>query len=256
MDVTYWNQVAEKYSDEIFSVLEHDESNLIAERIEKAASDKGAASDLGCGIGKFLPLLSCNFRHVYAYDISEKCIGQARNNCSKFRNIDYIKADLAKRTVKMPNADLALCVNSVIMPSISQRHRYFRNISEHLNPGGHLVLVVPSFESAIYAKIRLIEWNQRIGIGNGAAVMAVWNGNNRQKASHLQQGIVNIDHVPTKHYLKEELVALLHDLGFDIIEVLKIEYAWKTEFDNPPHWLKEPYPWDWLVTARKPAGKC
>ncbi|RJQ45082.1 MAG: class I SAM-dependent methyltransferase [Nitrospiraceae bacterium] len=251
MDATYWNQVAENYTDEIFSVLEHDEENLIAARVEKFASDTGAASDLGCGIGKFLSLLSCNFRHVYAYDISEKCLEQARHNCTEFQNIDYLKVDLAKQTIKIPKVDLALCVNSIIMPSISQRLRYFSTIISHLIPGGHLILVVPSFESAIYSKIRLIEWNQRNGIGNGAAVMAVWNENNKQKASHLQQGIVNIDHVPTKHYLKEELFVLLKDLGLDIHEVLKIEYDWRTEFSDPPHWLKEPFPWDWLVTARK-----
>jgi SAM-dependent methyltransferase len=251
MDVTYWNRVAEKYDDEIFSVLAHDEDKLISSRIESLASDTGTAADLGCGIGKFLPLLSRSFRHVYAYDISEKCLEQARENCTELSNVEYIRADLAKRRVRMPKFDLVLCVNSLIMPSISQRLRYFRAISNHLNGEGHLILVVPSFESAIYSKIRLIEWNQRSGLSNGASVMAVWNDNNRQKASHLQQGIVNIDHVPTKHYLKEELCAVFSDIGLDVHEVLKIEYDWKTEFRNPPGWLKEPFPWDWLVTAQK-----
>jgi SAM-dependent methyltransferase len=251
MDVAYWNEVAENYDREIFSVLEHDLENLIITRIKKFASVTLTASDMGCGIGKFLPILSRGFRHVYAYDISEKCLGQARENCADLSNVGYIRADLSKQKVKMPKVDFILCVNSVIMPSISQRLRYFRSISNHLNRDGHLVLVVPSFESAIYSNIRLIEWNQRRGLSYGAAVMAVWNSNNKQKASHLQHGIVNIDNVPTKHYLREELYAVLHDLSFDVQEILKIEYDWKTEFNNPPSWLKEPFPWDWLVTAQK-----
>jgi len=251
MDVAYWNEVAKNYDREIFSVLENDKEHLIISRIEKFASETDASSDLGCGIGKFLPILSRSFSHVYAYDISEKCLQQARDNCAELSNVDYIKADLSKKKVKMPKVDFVLCVNSIIMPSISQRSRYFRAISGHLNNGGRLILVVPSFESAIYSKIRTIEWNRRIGLGTGAAVMAVWNSNNKQKASQLQHGIVNIDHVPTKHYLREELYSVLWDIGFDVHEVIKIEYSWRTEFSNPPNWLKEPFPWDWLVTAQK-----
>lgn len=255
MDVAYWNDVAENYDREIFSVLENDDENLISDRIERFGSEAGSASDLGCGIGKFLPLLSRSFARVYAYDISERCLEQAQENCPELANIEYIRADLAKKKFKMPKVDFILCVNSVIMPSISQRERYFRSISGNLVQGGHLVLVVPSFESAIYSKIRLLQWNQRRGLNYGTSVMAVWNSNSRQKASHLQQGIVNIDHVPTKHYLKEELFTVLQEYGLDVLEILKIEYKWETEFNDPPHWLKEPFPWDWMVTARKRVTK-
>jgi len=251
MDVKYWNEVAENYDHEIFDVLAHDKNCLITDRIEDFASETKTASDLGCGPGKFLPILSRSFRHVYAYDISEICLEQARDNCSGLSNIDYIMADLSMKKIRMPKVDFVLCINSIIMRSMVKRFRYLRAVSDHLNTGGHMTLVVPSFESAIFSKIRLIETHIRRGVSYGAAVMAVWSANNRQKASHLQQGIVNIDNVPTKHYLKEELSATLRDFGFEIKEVLKIEYGWETEFSDPPHWLKEPYPWDWLVTAQK-----
>jgi len=251
MDVKYWNEVAENYDHEIFDVLAHDKSSLISDRIKNFASETGTASDMGCGPGKFLPILSERFRHVYAYDISEKCLEQARDNCVGLANIDYVMADLSKKKIRMPKVDFVLCVNSIIMRSMVKRFRYLRAISDHLNPEGHMILVVPSFESAIFSKIRRIESHMRRGVGYGAAVMAVWRANSRQKASHLQQGIINIDNVPTKHYLKEELFATLRDFGFEILEVMKIEYGWETEFSDPPHWLKEPFPWDWLVTAQK-----
>ena len=31
--------------------------------------------------------------------------------------------------------------------------------------------------------------------------------------------------------------------------VRKIAYPWTTEFAEPPRWMREPYPWDWLVEA-------
>ncbi len=31
----------------------------------------------------------------------------------------------------------------------------------------------------------------------------------------------------------------------------KIEYRWKTEIKQPPKWLGEPYPWDWMLVATR-----
>ena len=67
----------------------------------------------------------------------------------------------------------------------------------------------------------------------------------------LEHGMVDINGVATKHYLKEELIVLLKDLRFDIASIEKVEYDWSTEFDQPPRWMKEPYPWDWLILAKK-----
>jgi len=251
MDKQYWNRVAQDYDNEIFDVLAHDNNNLVTSRIEMLSSASGIAADLGCGIGKFLPVLSRCFDHVYAYDISERCIEQARENAQELQNIEFIRTDLAQPLTKMPSVDFILCVNSLIMPSIAQRTRYLRLMRNHLKQTGHLVLVVPSLESALYSRMRLIEWNVRRGLKHGTAVRAGANGSSNPNSVRLQQGIVNLDHVPTKHYLEVELCSTLGDLGFELYEILKIEYNWKTEFSNPPRWMKAPYPWDWLVTARK-----
>ena len=61
----------------------------------------------------------------------------------------------------------------------------------------------------------------------------------------------DIDGVPTKHFLREELEAALDARGFKVEAIEKLEYGWNTEFEAPPRWMKEPYPWDWFVTARR-----
>jgi len=251
MDVTYWNDVAENYDREIFDVLAHDSDNLLRSRIMTFGSDEKTASDLGTGIGKFIPVLSENFGHVYAYDISETCLRQAREHCSEISNVEFIKTDLSAGKKRMPRVDFILCVNSLIMPSMSQRAKYLNLIRRHLKQNGHMLLVVPSLESALYSRLRLIEWNVRRGLSYGTAVTAGVNGSRNPNASRLQQGIINLDHIPTKHYLEEELCSTLGDLGFELCEIVKIEYDWMTEFANPPRWMKAPFPWDWLVTARK-----
>ena len=72
-----------------------------------------------------------------------------------------------------------------------------------------------------------------------------------QKIKNINQGVTDIDNVPTKHYLKEELQFLLAQEGFEVTQIKKINYPWTTEFDKPPKWLAEPYPWDWMCTAIK-----
>ena len=49
----------------------------------------------------------------------------------------------------------------------------------------------------------------------------------------------------------EELQLLLTLEGFQVNLIQKINYGWNTEFHKPPRWLKDPYPWDWMCTARK-----
>ena len=34
-------------------------------------------------------------------------------------------------------------------------------------------------------------------------------------------------------------------------EIEKIEYAWDADFEDAPRWMQDPYPWDWLIVARK-----
>ena len=67
----------------------------------------------------------------------------------------------------------------------------------------------------------------------------------------IKEGVTNIDDVPTKHFLKEELELLLSIAGFNVIKIEKIKYKWTTEFHEPPIWLKNPQPWDWMVKAIK-----
>jgi hypothetical protein len=72
-----------------------------------------------------------------------------------------------------------------------------------------------------------------------------------RKWNNIRKGNVDIDDVPHKHYLKEELQLLLSTAGFVAETFQKIEYNWNTEFIKPPKWLKEPRPWDWMVVAKK-----
>ena len=251
MQRAYWDTISHNYESEIFDVLSNDKKHLILKLIRKHGDKNSVAADIGCGTGRFLPSLSGSFGKVVAIDISPRLIRQAKSANRHSGNISYIRKDLAVKSAGLPKADFVLSVNAFLDPSVTRRNAMFDNVCGQLSAGGNFLLVVPSVESKILADQMLIEWNLRKGFRGSAAIR---NGSDNKHGfliKGLQQGNVLIDGVSTKHYLKEELQLILGKRGMKVRQIKKIEYPWSIEFSKPPAWMKEPYPWDWLVMARK-----
>lgn len=251
MDTAFWESVADNYDSEIFSVLACDRDRSVLSCLESVASRAHTAADLGCGVGKWLPELATRFASVLAADHSEKLLAQAKRAGASFDNISYLCADLTQPGYRLGKHDFVLCVNVAIMPDAEQRWNLLGNIARCLRPGGHLLLVVPSLESALFVKQRLVQWRLRRGSDEKEA----WAAEAEKRFASLRdvhQGIVQIERVRTKHYLREELITTLDPLRLAISHIGKVEYRWDTEFTDPPRWMRSPHPWDWMVLAQKP----
>ncbi|WP_315815844.1 hypothetical protein [Paraflavitalea speifideaquila] len=83
MDKKYWDEMSPKYEEEIFDVLKNDKHGVIKSRIQEFASPKKTVADIGCAVGKWLPLLSSSFEKVYALDHSEKYTAYAQAKFEK-----------------------------------------------------------------------------------------------------------------------------------------------------------------------------
>ena len=117
---TYWDRIAGNYEDEIFSVIKRDRLGLVRNRIDKYSCPAGTASDLGCGIGNFLPSLSSLFKQIIAFDISPKCIARSKARFKELPNVSYRTIDLSKKRVRLPKVDFALSVNSILTSSLTR----------------------------------------------------------------------------------------------------------------------------------------
>ena len=126
-------------------------------------------------------------------------------------------------------------------------------MASRLKVGGHLVLNVPSVESLLYSYFRETEWWRKMGNSPKQAESLVDAGYITQPRQ-VAQGVFIRGTEPTKHYLREELlVTAREEMGLEVLDVVKMEYDWKTEMeDEVPDWMGEPYPWDWIMVARKP----
>lgn len=247
MERKYWEKIAPDYDEEIFDVLANDKKGFILSAIKKYASQTKTVTDAGCAIGKWLPVLSPRFRQVLAVDISAKNLSIARNKYADLPNIKYLRADLSSPSIKLPAAEIVVCINAILSDSLKKRKNFFKNLAAGLKKDGYLILVVPSLESWFLTKIIQHQWQ----IDKEVFSEKLSGREGIIKYRNVLQGNLEIDNVPTKHYLEEELALLLTKEKFSVIDCKKIEYSWTTEFLKPPSWLKEPYPWDWLVVARK-----
>ncbi len=247
MKRSYWEKIAPSYSDEIFDVLHNDKKALIRTVIKKYASRNKSVIDIGCAIGKWLPVLSPAFKKVYAVDISAKNLEIAQRLYPQYKNVDYIRADMSGKKKKVPACDFGICINAILTPDKKDRDIFFASLSACVKKGGRIVITIPSLESFLLTHI--VQQNWKIdrylfpATKNAKEAIRKWN--------NILQGNADIDAVPHKHYLKEELQLLLAKAGFVAEEFQKIEYDWTTEFHKPPKWLKEPKPWDWMVVAKK-----
>ncbi|HJS53237.1 MAG TPA: class I SAM-dependent methyltransferase [Chitinophagaceae bacterium] len=246
MDRTYWEKIAPDYNDEIFDVLQNDNKKIIVSAIKKLASKNKTVIDIGCAIGKWLPVLSPAFKKVHAIDISAENLDIAKRLYPAFTNVRYARIDMSGAGARMPLCDVGICINAILTDSLKKRNVFFRNLKKCIKRNGHLILVIPSLESSMLTSIIRQRWNPDKDANN-----VVSKNKGGLQFKNILQGNAEIDSIPTKHYLKEELQILLNNEGFETKKFEKIEYGWDTEFLKPPKWLIAPRPWDWMVVARK-----
>lgn len=245
MKRTYWEKMATTYGDEIFDVLHNDKKKLIRTIIQQHASPRKSVMDIGCAIGKWLPVLAPAFKKVVAVDISAKNLAIAAQLYPQYKNVDYLRADMSGKKTKVPACDFAICINAILTPVAKDRNIFFQSLQACVKKGGRIVITVPSLESWLLTS--LVQQQYKIDRSlfpptrNAKEALRKWN--------NIREGNADIDEVPHKHYLKEELQLLLQDAGFKAEKFEKIEYGWDTEFNRPPKWLQEPGPWDWMVVG-------
>ena len=247
MEKNYWEKIAPSYETEIFDVLKNDKSGKIVKAILSFAEPKKSVIDIGCAVGKWMPVLAPVFGKVQAIDISNNNLKIAAKKYPQYTNITYERVDMSAATVKVKKYDSAICINAILTSSLKKRNLFFKHMASFIKKGGDLVLVVPSLESKLFSHIIANKYN----VDDAKKDKAPTGKRAISQIRFIKEGVTDIDDVPTKHFLKEELELILSLAGFTVEKIEKINYKWSTEFHKPPNWLKTPQPWDWMVKAKK-----
>lgn len=269
--VEYWNAQARDYDDNIFSTIDEDHTGIITRTLDRcAAPDEegpmGRCIDLGCGAGKYLSALAARFRSVSGYDLSPKLVGLSKKEAKSrgLQNVAVQVRDLAQVWYREDGSSLgdrhemesygfAVMANVLIAPvEDPARQLMLRNAFRSLCPGGRLLVVVPSLESALYVNMRCCEENFE-----GSS--EILKRPTRAEGADVVSGILRRSGVRTKHYLEPEFRLLAGRVGFAVEACEKVLYAWHSELGvetdiRVPSGMKDtPLPWDWLFLLRRGA---
>ncbi len=244
----HWNKQAGTYREEIFNVWDNDYYGRLKALVEKHANRKGHAVDFGCGIGHGFPLMAPLFKHLMAFDVSAKCLRQAAER--GFANVSVNELDLTDSKAPVPYTDFGVCVNVAITHDIKMNLLIIKNVLRAINKGGSVVFVLPSLESGCLTTWNLVQWHKHDGI-NIDKIPAADFDNLNLGFEQISHGVSRIENAATKHYSLHELHSLFHQGNYRITTVDKLEYPWRTEFNNAPKWMKDPYPWDWVVEVKR-----
>lgn len=244
MNRDYWDRVAVDYESQVLSVFDQDAEGLVRAAITAVGNGSPAASaaDLGCGVGKFVPILAEAFGTVEACDLSGLALERARSRCKALPNVRFCRLDLVSDPVPFEPVDFVLCVNVLLMSSLDQNLRAWRAVTNQVKEGGRLLLVVPSLESIHLERYREVEARLREGDSCLEALQQSLPA--AATAPDLHQGVHTLDGLPTRHYLREELEAMLDDHGFCVESLRKLAYA-----PGPDGGMQ--HSWDWLVLAAR-----
>eukprot|EP00035_Acanthoeca_spectabilis_P013813 m.259255 g.259255 ORF g.259255 m.259255 type:complete len:323 (+) comp15975_c1_seq5:2784-3752(+) len=248
-DEKYWNSMAKKYDQEIYdSFNEALNKEEIVKILDAVANPEHHCIDFGCGVGKYLPALSKRFKSVLGLDLSQSLVDNARNTVvwtgagrsrqRKLKNVTLGQADLSQPLMLPEKADFACCQNVLLEPQDEAHERILRNICKALKPGGSLMLLVPSLESAIH-------------VGQ-ALPMRMRDAMARCEGSDVILGRLPREGVLTQHFLREHVDKLLRSMGFQLISCTKLEYSWRHEFgeSEEPRLARCTPPWDWLILCK------
>jgi SAM-dependent methyltransferase len=239
-DQKYWDTMASRWDDEIFNSLRHDKFRVIADELARSARGAHSVADFGCGVGVYLPLLGRLFDEVHGFERSPVCVAIARRRFETATNIAIHSATPAS-VRRHGRFDVVLCVNVAVHPAPRSRNSVMRALDTLLAPGGRLILVVPSLESAtMVAAAEEEALRRRAGHGKGD-----WH------AGAGPGGVVTIEGMPYKHYTRHELRGSLINLGLSVTRIRRVEYSWRSQGVRPGPAFRDKLPWDWMAVARR-----
>ena len=97
-------------------------------------------ADIGCGSGTLLDQLANNTKHVYAIDISEQMIEEAKNNNNSI-NIEYVQSSC--EPCPLNNSSIDTIISLGVLDYVRDIESFVIELNRTLRPGGVAIITAP-----------------------------------------------------------------------------------------------------------------
>jgi SAM-dependent methyltransferase len=253
-----WSRHARHYDDVFLNPYRDEVENPLWEAID-SISDSGerVVADLGCGTGPLLPILASRFAKVIAVDFSAAMLRIARERLSEdaVSRVRFLKRTMAELDDLEGQIDVAVAVNSLVMPDVRDIDRALTAIHRSLVPGGLFLGIVPSMDAIHYHTMLLYDQALQRGLDPEDA--------ERDAAIHAEHvyydftfGRFLFQGLQQKFWQPFELEYHLQKAGFSSILLRKVLYPWDDTLALGEDLAQHPRSWDWFFQARaEPTNK-
>jgi SAM-dependent methyltransferase len=245
----FWSKAADVYEKEFVDPYLPDvRRNPLKRLLRRLAAPGGkVVADLGCGIGPLLPHLARSFRKVYAIDFAPGMLARARAQATGWDNVEFVQADLACLPEFAERWDVAVSVNSLVMPDIRVLDESLRQIHGRLAPGGTFLGILPAMDAVHSFTMLLLDR----ALASGKPLDVAF-----KNAAHIGEhalydfafGQAQFDGLEQHFWQPFEVHHRFAKVGFRLKRLKRVLLSWE-QFSSDKGLHQHTPPWDWFFLA-------
>ena len=208
--------------------------------------------DLGCGTGPLLSRLLERFGRVIALDFAPGMIERAQERLGPERSghVSFLLRAMHELDDLSGQIDVAITINSLVMPDVRLIDRTLRSIHTGLRPGGLLLGIVPALDAIQYHTMLLLDQVLAEGLELAEAMRFT-----RHHAEHpfydFAFGRFKFKGLRQKFWFPFEVEHRLGKAGFRGVRLKKVFYPWDDAQAGSAELSGFPPSWDWFFQARR-----
>jgi SAM-dependent methyltransferase len=208
------------------------------------------AADLGCGTGPLLPHLLERFGRVIAVDFAPGMLAAARKRLGADlrERVRFLERPMHELDDLTGQIDVAIAINSLVMPDVRLIDRTLRSIRASLVPNGMLLGIVPAMDAIHYHTMLFLDQALDHGLEPREAVkVAAEHGEHR--FYDFAFGRFKFQGLQQKFWMPFEIEYRLRKAGFQRPDLRKVLYPWEDGLMRVDLGAFPPS-WDWFFQAR------
>jgi SAM-dependent methyltransferase len=246
-----WSRHAVRYDELFLDAFDPGVVNPILQRLEEVPEPaRKTVADLGCGTGPLLPYLVGRFGRVIALDFAPAMIDRARRRLgTEAARVTFTTRAMHELDEFAGQIDVAVAVNSVVMPDVRVIDQTLRAIRASLRDDGLFLGVVPAMDAIHYHTMLLMD----TALDRGAAPAEAEKAAAFHAEHHHYEfafGRFSFQGLRQKFWQPFEIRHRMTKAGFASVALDHVLYPWDESMAGAQDLAQYPRSWDWAFLAR------